>query len=176
MTLIDIMKLTLSQMGEDPGAGEISEFRTLLTAYINEAYQAICRDKKQKYHEELITFSDGRAQVDGLSKDAIRILEIKDENGCKIPFQVAADQIFISPAADGAYIAAYLYLPERLASDKDEPDLPERECYLLADYAAYRGLGLGGKDRQKRGEFFLMRYLSGLNALGSRQSQITNKF
>ena len=87
MTLIDIMKLTLSQMGEDPGAGEISEFRTLLTAYINEAYQAICRDKKQKYHEESIAFSDGRAQVDGLSKDAIRILEIKDENGRKFRFR-----------------------------------------------------------------------------------------
>ena len=176
MTLINIMKLTLSQMGEDPGAAEISEYRTLLTAYINEAYQSICRDKKQKYTEDVMGFSDGRASLSSFNKEVFRIISIIDENGSKLPFQVAADQVFITPVSDGTCTVAYLYLPERLASDKDEPDLTDSDCYLLADYAAYRGLSLGGKDRQKRGEFFLMRYLSGLNALGNHQTQISNKF
>jgi len=176
MTLLDIIKLTLSQMGEDSGTSEIEEYGSLLTAYINEAYMEICGEKKQKYHEENITFSDSRADISSLTKEAAVILGVKDENSSPVYFEIVADKIFVVGAESGDYTVEYLYLPERLSEDTDQPDIAERECYLLADFATYRGLSLGNPSRQKRAEFFLMRYLSGYSALGPRKSRIVNKY
>lgn len=176
MTLIHMIKLALAQMGEDSGANEIDEFRTLLTAYINEAYMEICQEKKQKFRQEGLLFSNGRAAISALARDAVRVLEVKNESECPLCFEVAADQIFIDHQDDVSCVVSYLYLPPLLSSDLDEPDMTERECHLLVDYATYRGLGLGDKDRQKRAEFFLMRYLSGYSALGSRHTRILNKY
>lgn len=176
MTLIDIVKLSLSQMGEDTGTSEIDEYGMLLIAYINEAYMEICREKKQKYFRENLDFSDFRADISSLSEDVFSILDIKSESGAKICFEIIGDKIFLIGNEEGEFIVEYLYLPERLSEDTDEPDLTERECYLLADFATYRGLALGSPSRQKRAEFFLMRYLSGYSSLGQRRNHIVNKY
>jgi hypothetical protein len=176
MTLIDIVKLALSQMGEDTGVSETDEYGTLLTAYINEAYLEICREKKHKFSTETLAFLEGRADISSLSKDAVSILEIKSDFGAKVYFEIVADKIFLIGSEDSDYTVEYLYLPERLSEDTDEPDIKESECYLLADFATYRGLSLGSPSRQKRAEFFLMRYLSGYSSLGTRRNKIVNKF
>jgi len=176
MTLINMIKRVLLQMGEDAGANEVSEYRALITDYINEAYLEICREKKQKYRQETIEFSNGRISMSQLANDVVRIIEILDINDCMVPFEVVADQIFINEIENKVYKVSYLYLPVRIILDGDIPDISESECNLLVDFATYRGLGLGDKDRQKRAEFFLMRYLSGYSALGARHGRMTNKY
>ncbi len=176
MTLLDMKKLALAQMGEDTGAEELDEYGELLKAYINEAYMQVCRHKKQKFNEETLEFTDGRAPLSGLAKQATVILSVADENDSKLSFDVLADRVFLSGGVSGTYTVQYLYLPGTLETDSDEPDLPDQDCMLLTDFATYRTLSLGNPTRQKRAEFFLMRYLSGYSDQKAKQTHLTNKY
>ena len=176
MTLLDLEKLVLAQMGEDAGAEELAEYGDLLCTYINEAYMQVCRHKKQKFTEQSLSFTQGRAQTFELEKEATVILSISDENGTKLAFDVLADTIFLPGKLNGDYTVQYLYLPEKLTEVTDSPDLVEQDCVLLADFATYRALSLGNPTRQKRAEFFLMRYLSGYSDQKAKQTHLTNKY
>lgn len=176
MTLLDIKKLALAQMGEDTGEAELGEYGALLCAYINEAYMQVCRHKKQKFAEQALAFAEGRAEVAALTNQATVILSIADENGGKMAFEVLADMIFLPGELTGTYTVQYLYLPGKLSEDTESPDLAEQDCGLLADFATYRALSLGNPTRQKRAEFFLMRYLSGYSDQKAKQTQLTNKY
>ncbi len=176
MTLLEMKKLALAQMGEDTGEDELAEYGELLSAYLNEAYMQICRHKKHKFAEETLTFEDGRAPLGSLTKQATAIISVADDNGSKLSFDVLADWIFLSGEVSGAYIVQYLYLPEKLADDGDSPDLADSDCMLLTDFATYRALSLGNPTRQKRAEFFLMRYLSGYADQKAKQTHLVNKY
>jgi len=176
MTLLDMEKLALLQMGEDTDAAALAEYGTVLCAYINEAYMDICRNKKQKYAEEVLSFTDARAALDGLTRDVVTVLNVQSEDSVAMSFEVLADKLFLNGGEDGDYTVCYLYLPTRLADDTDTPDVPEQDCHLMADYATYRALALGNPARQKRAEFFLMRYLSGYAALNVGKTSIINKY
>ena len=176
MTLLDMKKLVLAQMGEDAGQDEMDEYGELLGAYINEAYMQICRHKKQKFAEQTLSFSEGRTALSNLTWQATVILSVTDDNDANLAFDVLADMIFLSGGASGIYTVQYLYLPERLSLDTDSPDLREQDCMLLCDFATYRALSLGNPTRQKRAEFFLMRYLSGYSDQKAKQMHLVNKY
>ena len=176
MTLLEMKKLALAQMGEDTGDAELVEFGSLLNAYINEAYMQVCRHKKQKLAEEMVNFANGKAQLADLEKQATVILSISDEGETKVSFDVQADFIFIPDGAEGDFLVQYLYLPEKLTEDDDKPDLAENDCVLLCDFATYRMLSLGNPTRQKRAEFFLMRYLTGYSDQKAKQTHLVNKY
>ncbi|MEX1308687.1 MAG: hypothetical protein AB1Z19_09175, partial [Eubacteriales bacterium] len=138
MTLLDMKKLVLAQMGEDTGQPELDEYGELIGAYINEAYMQVCRHKKQKFAEQTLSFAEGRALLSTLTQQAIVILSVTDENDAKLAFDVLADMIFLPGDISGTYTVQYLYLPERLTQDTDTPDLAEQDCMLLCDFATYR--------------------------------------
>ena len=176
MTLLEMKTLALAQMGEDAGEAELAEYGLLLSAYINEAYMQVCRHKKQKLAEDTLTFVNGKAQIADLSKQATVILSLSDESETKAAFDVQADFIFIPNGAAGEFLVQYLYLPEKLTEDDDKPELAENDCVLLCDFATYRLLSLGNPTRQKRAEFFLMRYLTGYSDQKAKQTHLVNKY
>ena len=176
MTLLDIKKLALAQMGEETDEEALEEFGVLLNAYINEAYMQICRHKKQKFAEQSIGFAEGRLPISTLEEEATVILDVTDGQGAKMPFDVLADIIFLADKRSQNCKVQYLYLPQKLVQDADTPDLAEQDCALLADFATYRALSLGNPTRQKRADFFLMRYLTGYSDNKAKQTHLVNKY
>jgi len=176
MTLIDIKKLALAQMGEEADDAALDEWGVLLNAYINEAYMQICRHKKQKFAEQTLGFNEGRLPISDLEREATVILDVTDSQGAKMAFDVLADIIFLADKRTQDGKVQYLYLPQKLMQDTDAPDLAEQDCALLADFATYRALSLGNPTRQKRADFFLMRYLTGYSDNKAKQTHLVNKY
>ena len=58
-----------------------------------------------------------------------------------------------------------------LAQGNDQPPLPETCHGALADYATWRLLGLGGRERQIKGDFFRERYMLVKRRYGDRMAR-----
>ena len=179
MTLEEIIKRTLENLNEDSDEDTVSEYRERIVAFANEAYLEICKNKYQPEKEEEVQIgSDGLIPASALPDGFFQATELWTVNGAPLRFVTAEDGIR-AHGYEGGAVLRYRYLPEELELDSAVPIFEAGMHYCLADYAAWRIMMTGSKQRQTRGEAFYNSYLLALTKITPQKGlplRIKNKF
>ncbi|MBQ7886127.1 MAG: hypothetical protein IJ313_04445 [Clostridia bacterium] len=163
MTLASIMKLALRQL--DEAAEDIAEYDELFRSYANMGYMiAIRLFYKPRETFVLATDETGRAEICALP--IRRVVEVKNEQGKAVCFDIAADGGAIVTDEREQTLALLCEVErEALSSDTDEPQMPQYAHAALADYICYRHLSSGNLNKQSRAEFFRQSFYQQMRAL-----------
>lgn len=168
MTLAQIMELALRQLDED--ISDIAEFDTLFRHYANEGYVTAQR-RYYHPHDTVILHTDenGCAFIDGMG--IVRILELHNDAGFKVPYEVSPDgrKIRARLKEEELYASCEVSYPA-LRTPTDEPMLPEEAHGALVDYICYRHLCNGNSAKQSRAQLYLMQYERAMRELGSQSA------
>lgn len=161
MTVRELIEQTLSNYGMEADEQTVQEYRPAILRALNEAYSAaLQRTLPQKtvacavQGESFIPFS-------ALPDDASRVLAVHTQEGIPVRFVPAGEGIRIACGEETVVLTVRL-TPPALATDADTPRLPEGAQPLLADFAAWRLMAAGGRQRQSRGEVYLNQYMTAL--------------
>lgn len=159
MTLEQLIQQTLENLNEDTDEDTVLEYRDRIVAFINQAYFEICREKYRPEREmEITTDAQGRILNAQLPEGFLRAVEIRTPNGALLRHKRDVKGIAVF-GYSGEVIMRYQYLPEEMESDEDTPIFEAGLHYCLADYATWRIMMTGSKQRQTRGEAFYNSYL-----------------
>lgn len=163
MTLANIMKLALRQL--DEAAEDIAEYDELFRSYANMGYMiAIRLFLRPREVFALTTDEAGRAEIRALP--IRRVVEVKDAQGRRVGFELAADGAAIETGEKKKEIYALCEVErEALRQATDEPKLPEYAHAALADYICYRHLSSGSLSKQSRAEFFRQSFYQQMQAI-----------
>lgn len=169
MTLAQIMELALRQLDED--ISDIAEFDTLFQHYANEGY--VTAQRKYYHPREEFMFStdeNGCASIDGMG--IVRILELHNDAGFKVPYEVSPDgrKIRARLKEEELYATCEISYP-MLKRPEDAPLLPEEVHGALADYICYRHLCNGNSAKQSRAQLYLMQYERAMRELGTQGAE-----
>ena len=152
MTLATIMKLALRQLDE-PDAN-IGEYEELFRNYANMGYMIAL----QMYYKprKILSFeSDVYGNVELNDPRISRVIEVRDQTGRSVPFQIDGDGRTLHT---GGWMERIWVLCEyeypAMKDALDIPILPEFVHPALADYICYRYLSCGSLVKQNRAEFF----------------------
>lgn len=166
MTLGQIMELALRQLDED--ISDIAEFDALFRRYANEGYVTA---QRRYYHPRdtiiLNTDENGCALIDGMG--IVRILELHNDAGFKVPYEVSPDgrKIRARLKYKELYALCEISYPV-LSKPTDELLLPEEAHAVLADYICYRYLCNGNSAKQSRAQLYLMHYERAMREMSSQ--------
>ena len=131
MTLVQIMRLALRQLDEDPA--DLEEYRDLFVAYANQGYQiALTQYVKPRETMALATDDQGDVSLDGL--DILRVVAVRDEDGREVMCTMDADGMTMhTPRKDSTLYAVCEVRRRELEQDADEPQLPLEAHAALED-------------------------------------------
>ena len=166
MTLAQIMELALRQLDEE--ISDIAEFETLFKHYANEGY-TIAQRKWMHPRDTvvLITDENGCAAIDGMG--IVRILELHNDAGFKVPYQVSPDgrKIRARLKEEELYATCEISFPV-LRHATDEPQIPEYAHGALVDYICYRHLVNGNAGKQSRAQMYLVQFERAMREMSSQ--------
>ena len=163
MTLAQIYRLALRQLGEDPA--DVSEYSDLFAVYANQGYKiAVEQYVKPKETMLLRTDDSGDAYIDGM--DIVRVISLKDESGQEVYAQMREDGTALHTQRRNADLTAVCVVsyPE-LEEDTDEPRLPKSAHAALADYICYKYLSTGNMAKQSRAQHFRSEFYTSMQAM-----------
>ncbi len=163
MTLLEIIQRSVINLGEDIDDDTINEYKAGfgITAHINNAYMQVCeKDYRPFCINGVLLDSDGCFNPSVLPKTIVLIEAIFGENSAGVSpvfshYSLPSGLVKVVGHQDEMVDVVYKYVPESLVNDLDVPVFPDRFHDCLADYAAYRIMGIGSTLRQQRGMFFL---------------------
>lgn len=169
MTLAQIMELALRQLDEE--ISDIAEFETLFRHYANEGY-TIAQRKYLHPKDTLILFTDdnGCAVIDDMG--IVRILELHNDAGFKVPYEVSPDgrKIRARLKNEELYATCEISYPV-LRRPQDEPLLPEHVHGALVDYICYRHLLNGNSAKQSRAQLYLVQFERAMREMPSQGAE-----
>ena len=174
MTLAQIMELALRQLDEE--ISDIAEFDTLFRFYANEGY-SIAQRKWYHPRADVVLETDdvGEASLEG--KGIVRVLELHNDSGFKVPYTVAPDgkSLRARLKEEELYALCEVEWPE-LVRETDEPKLPKHAHGALVDYICYRHLINGNAAKQTRAQMYLMQFERAMREMGSMgEGSVTHK-
>ena len=134
MTLNEIIVASLLRLNRGTDTQTIRTYRDVFTDSANKAIRKIALRYKQS-RKETIVLSDGSFNVRALSRNCIRIDEVRS-SGKAIDFwqDPPGSGIVFCNTESNSVDVVYRYLPERLSSTTDTPDLPEYAHDLIVHY------------------------------------------
>lgn len=155
MTLAQIMKLALRQLGEDDS--DIAEFDEEFKIYANIGYD-IAMNLYYKPKDVLtLPVRDGCAPIDG--QNIRRVIAVMDMDDRDIRFEMSMDgsAIMVSEWHKRVRVLCQIrHAPlERM---DDEPRLPDEAHAAIADYICYRHLMNGNMAKQQRGQAYYTQF------------------
>ncbi len=163
MTLGRIKLLALKMLDEAPE--DIGEYDELFRLYANMGYAIAMREYiRPRAVRMLVTDRDGRAVLTGM--DIVRVVEVRDEKGMRIPFDQEAEGGSIRTGKKEKTLSAVCEIlwPD-MREETDEPKMPEYAHAVLADYICYRHLSSGNLAKQNRAQFFFRSFLQQMQSL-----------
>ncbi len=173
MTTEEIIKQTLSNMGEDVDDITMEELAADILGYINEGLRTLCI-KYPIVTEQMVKPQEGFIPHSAFERPIVRILCIYTAAGGKINFETKPEGIFTSCSEELKVI--YTTPPEDLVSLDEMPPLPPHTHSALADYATYRMLLRGGGESRNKAQAFYAHFMAVNNDAGLRFDSLTNKF
>lgn len=163
MTLAGIMKLALKQLDEAPE--DMAEYDELFRSYANMGYMIAIR-LFYKPRETFVLTTDEKGRADIRALPIRRVIEVKDEQGRGMHFDLTADGMAIETGVREKTLHVLCEVErDELMKDTDEPQLPHYAHAALADYICYRHLSSGSLNKQSRAEFFRQSFYQQMRAL-----------
>lgn len=155
MTLSQIIAQALRQLDED--AEDVSEYEESFKVYANMGYDIAVREYLKPRRIFYTEVDEHRhAPVPGLL--ATRIVELRDENGWDVSFDLDPDGRGFTVWRDDLEgktlraVSEVAFFP--MEDGRDEPLLPEYAHPALSDYICYRHLSSGNLAKQSRAQFY----------------------
>ena len=158
MTLAQIYRLALRQLDEDPE--DISEFKELFEAYVNEGYRIAVNDYwKPRFTFNFTTDDNGNIDIHGMH---IRSLVSVKSDNYNIELHAAMSEDMngihvyggIAGANQPVTVIARVEMPP-LKADTDVPKIPEEAHMALVDYICYRYKSSGNLAKQSQAQAYL---------------------
>ncbi len=162
-----------AQMNEDALEADTE---VLALSYIGEAYDEMMRVYLPFIDKVVLAPEDGSLSGDLLGEECGRIISV-EQKGKKVPVAPGA---VLPDGVQGPITVRCRYVPKSILGNEDVPELPAAFHGALADYATYRLLGTGGRERRQRGDMFFARFLQRKAMLPSESAlwrdTIANKY
>ena len=174
MTLAQIYRLALRQLGEDPA--DVSEFSDLFAVYANQGYKiAVDQYLKPKDTMTLRTDDKGDAYIDGM--DIVRIIALRDGSGREVYAQMSEDGTTLHTGRKNAELTAVCVVtyPE-MESELDEPRIPASAHSAIADYICFKYLSTGNMAKQSRAQHFRSEFYTSMQAMRPQASGGVTRF
>lgn len=163
MTLSQIMALALRQLDED--AQDVSEYEDVFRVYANIGYDEAVREyvKPREWH---VLFSDERGEAPFDAGQILRVVRVEDMDRQPVDFALSEDGAGLTVSKENTLLRALCEVAyEELSQGTDEPRLPGRVHYALADYICYRHLSSGSLAKQAKAQFFLTSFHRAMSTL-----------
>ncbi len=153
----ELATLVLRNIGEDEDAVTYGEYADRIYAALNEAYQQACAFRyRPRKKVEILPQEESVISLDSLPEDYYAPHSITDGQGYGVMFAWEPDGLRLGRKCDVVTLD-YIYRPPVLDEDVT-PVLPPVFHTALADYAAFRTMIPGGKQRQARADLFYANY------------------
>ena len=178
MTVRELIEQTLANYGLEADEQTVQEYRPVILRALNEAYSAALQRTLPQKTVECAVQADAFLPFSALPPDASRVLAVHTKAGIPVRFVPAGDGVRIACGEELVVVTVRL-APPALAADADTPRLPEGAQPLLSDFAAWRLMAAGGRQRQSRGEVFLNQYMTALAHLmpeGGQADRVRGKY
>ncbi len=179
MNARELIKLTLSNINEDTDDTTVNEYREKVLQAVNQGYCEVIRSRYRPAATEEMPLTGGKFSLGSLLKKCMRVDTVTSLQGVPLFYTINAETVVTVLTDEPTVQVTYRYMPEPLAQDTDEPEMPMDQHACLADYAAYRMLGTGSRARQLRGDFFLaafLRALARIQPAGLEMEKISHKY
>lgn len=152
MTLAQIMRLALCQLGEDPA--DIEDYRELFLMYANDGYHILLSEYYKPVETvAVVTDENGRADISGFG--ILRVISAADEDGNAVPADLTPDASAIETARPDTQLILTCEVSRGPLEDlQDEPRLPEHAHSALVSYICFRHLSTGNLAKQSRAQAF----------------------
>lgn len=177
MTLLEIIQLALSQLGEQPNSDTVADYKQEynIVGLVNEGYVDICLAAYRPVTVEEVQLSDDCLLSPATLQQVLLDVRRVTCDGQPVAWCAAPEEALRVSALPGSTVALdYTYLPAPLTADADIPAFPPHYHPALADYAVYRVLLVSASNVGKRQAAMLHydRFLSRVAALRrERQGQ-----
>jgi len=175
MTTLEIIKTTLSNMGEDTDSASVDEFSKDILLYVNDAVRMLSL-KYPVVTEAAMESVNGFIPFTDFSKKVIKILCICNHEERKMFFEIRTEGIYIKGGKDEEYRISYTTPVKPLTSLSDVPKLPRYTHNALADYATYRMLIRGGGESQGKSQAYYADFMAVCNEGNVAAGSIINKY
>lgn len=140
MTLLDILKKSLTLIGLPDDADTLELWRPRLLHWCNEGLTDLCLSLRPWARETVELWDCGEINDMDLQHPCVKVLSVEYE-GASTPFYYGMDmgQILLPERKAGDRVdIVYRYMPRALSKDTDEPDIPEALHSLLVTYTVGR--------------------------------------
>lgn len=178
MTVRELIEQTLSNYGMEADEQTVQEYRPAILRALNEAYSAALQRILPQKTVECAVQAESFIPFSALPAEASRVLAVHTKAGIPVRFVPAGEGVRIACGEELVVVTVRL-APPALAADADTPRLPEGAQPLLSDFAAWRLMAAGGRQRQSRGEVFLNQYMTALAHLmpeGGQADRVRGKY
>ncbi|MDO4567751.1 MAG: hypothetical protein Q4B99_02195 [Clostridia bacterium] len=156
MTLSEIIKSALSQLGMPTDAAAVALHGDRLKGYANDAVQDIAAAVKPS-RCEYAAASEGRIDLSGLERACVKLTSVR-QDGRELEFCAGGDDSVLV-AASGECELRYVYAPAELKADGDAPELPEHTHWLIPLYVVARERMAADTANQQGAEPYMNVYL-----------------
>lgn len=148
MTLNDITVGALDRLDRGHDAQTLEMWRDKLTMFANDALTDLAHAIKPVRTEKALILLDGTVDANAFERDCIGIVSITAD-GRDVPFVECGTSGVFKVKAEGSVAVTYAYVPKRLSSPSDVPELPERFHPLIVIYVVARERMSGDISTQK---------------------------
>lgn len=159
MTLANIIRQALIELGRGVDAQSTEAWREKLTLFANDAVQDLCSELKLR-RVDTVEAKDGKFSLSDLSHGCLKIVEVK-KNGSSVTFTQADTSKDVNVSSDGELEVEYRYAPKELRNDVDEPSIPKHLHRLIVAYAVFREHSTADPTMQRRSDTFFQIYEEG---------------
>lgn len=159
MTLANIIRRALIELGRGTDAQSTEAFREKLTLFANDAVQDLCEYLELRRTDE-VEAKDGVFIVSDLPYGCLKVVDVR-QNGNAITFTQGSNSEKIAVTADGNIEVEYRYAPQELKDDIDVPSIPEHLHRLIVSYVVHREHMTADPTMQRRSDAFYRLYEEG---------------
>lgn len=183
MNLSVITNETLVQMGKSTDSQMKGEYEQSTKLYANDCIADLA-DHIGLWRTDAIAIASGVVNLGSLPRIVKRVLSIKRDNRLyEFERGESTGLVYIEglKTLDGTVSVTYTYVPARLTSENDEPELPTSLHQLIPTYTAARTYLAGDTEQQRRGLVLMQQYENlkskiPVNYGESNSGRIMNKF
>ena len=159
MTLANIIRRSLIELGRGTDAQSTNAWQEKLTMFANDAVQDLVEYLELRKTDK-VTAQDNVIKLGDLSSECIKVVEVR-QGDKPIVFETADASDEIRVKAEGEVDVEYRYAPKEMKDDVAKPDIPEYLQRLIVSYVVYREHLTADPTMQRRADAFYRLYEEG---------------
>ena len=162
MTLANIIRRALIELGRSTDAQATEAWREKLTMFANDAVQDLCEYLELR-RVDTVEAKDGKFLLSDLTHGCLKVIDVQ-QNGGAVSFTQSDASASVDVSSDGEISVEYRYAPMEMKNDVDTPEVPEYLHRLIVSYVVFREHLTADPTMQRRSDAFYQLYETGKRA------------